>query len=112
MNGLKSINIKNYKCFENVSFRLKDINILIGENNAGKSTTVEAIKLVAFAIDKLYSGKFIECPTFISENLRDRCINLNIDTLLIDISLCTYKFRGGVSVITGYMVFIIFQYVI
>lgn len=102
MNGLKSINIKNYKCFENVSFRLKDINILIGENNAGKSTTVEAIKLVAFAIDKLYSGKFIECPTFISENLRDRCINLNIDTLLIDISLCTYKFRGGVSVITGY----------
>ena len=62
MNKLKSISIKNYKCFKNVSFRLKDTNILIGENNAGKSTAVEALKLIAFAIDKLHTGKLSECP--------------------------------------------------
>lgn len=102
MNKLKSISIKNYKCFKNVSFRLKDTNILIGENNAGKSTAVEALKLIAFAIDKLHTGKLSECPDFVSENMRDRCICLNIETLLIDISLCTYKYQGGPSIITGY----------
>lgn len=53
MNDLKSIRIKNYKCFKDVSFSIKNINILIGENNAGKSTAIEAIKLIAFAIEKL-----------------------------------------------------------
>lgn len=63
MNKLKSISIKNYKCFKNVSFRLKDTNILIGENNAGKSTAVEALKLIAFAIDKLHTGNYQNAPT-------------------------------------------------
>lgn len=102
MNSLKSINIKNYKCFKNVSFNLKDINILIGENNAGKSTAVEAIKLIAFSINKFHAGIFSECPDFVSENFRDRCVCLNVQPLLIDISLCSYKYRGGPSIITGY----------
>lgn len=40
MNKLKSIQISNYKCFKRVSFNLQDTSILIGENNAGKSTAI------------------------------------------------------------------------
>lgn len=102
MNDLKSIRIKNYKCFDDVSFSVKNINIMIGENNAGKSTAIEAIKLLAFAIDKLKKGNFIECPEEISDVKRNRCISLNITSLLIDISLASYKYRGGLSHIYGY----------
>lgn len=102
MNNLKSIRIKNYKCFDDVSFNIKNINILIGENNAGKSTAIEAIKLLAFAIDKLKKGNLIECPNEISDVKRNRCVSLNISSLLIDISLASYKYRGGLSHIYGY----------
>lgn len=102
MNNLKSIRIQNYKCFDDVSFSVKNINILIGENNAGKSTAIEAIKLLAFAIEKLKKGNFIECPKEISDVKRNRCVLLNITTLLINISLASYKYRGGVSHIYGY----------
>ena len=53
MNKLKSISIKNYKCFKNVSFRLTDTNILIGENMVGKSIRVKQLKQIDFAIDNL-----------------------------------------------------------
>lgn len=92
MNNLKSINIKNFKCFSDVSFSIKDINILIGENNAGKSTTIEAITLIAYGIEKLKNGKYTQCPIAISENHRDKCIKLNIESLLIDISNANYKY--------------------
>jgi len=47
MNKLKSIQISNYKCFKKVSFNLQDTSILIGENNAGKSTAIEAIRFAS-----------------------------------------------------------------
>ncbi len=102
MNYLKSINIKNYKCFKNISFSLKDINILIGENNAGKSTVIEAIKLIAFGIDRANLGRFSECPEFMEEPLIYRCIVLNIDNLLIDIISAGYKYSKEPSTIIAY----------
>lgn len=102
MNYLKSINIKNYKCFKNVSFSLKDINILIGENNAGKSTIIEAIKLIAFGIDRANVGRFSQCPDFMAEPLAYRCITLNIDDLLIDLNTAGHKYSKQLSTITAY----------
>ena len=102
MNKLKSVQIINYKCFERVSFRTKDINVLIGENNAGKSTAIESIKLIAFAIDRFKTTKFIECPEELSIKKIDRCIALKIDSLLIDINDASYKRNGKTSKIIGY----------
>lgn len=43
---IKKIIIKNFKCFKDFSFELnKHMNILVGDNNEGKSTILEAIHL-------------------------------------------------------------------
>lgn len=102
MNYLKSINIKNYKCFNNSSFRVKDINVIIGENNAGKSTIIEAIKLIAFGIEKANLGRFSNCPNYLDALRKDKCIFLNIENLLIDISTASYKYNKKQSIITAY----------
>ena len=43
---IKSVHIENYKCFEklDVDFN-KNVNIIVGNNEAGKSTILEAINL-------------------------------------------------------------------
>ena len=102
MNNLTSVNIKNYKCFHRVSFNVHEINILIGENNAGKSTAIEAIKLIAYGIEKLKTGNFIECPDFVSDRRTDRCVKLNVSELLLDITNASYNYEGELSIITGY----------
>lgn len=44
---IKSLRIRNFRCFEDHTVPLKETSILVGRNNAGKSTIVEALRLVA-----------------------------------------------------------------
>ena len=42
---IKSLHIENYKCYENVDVEFNNsTNIIVGNNEAGKSTILEAIK--------------------------------------------------------------------
>ncbi len=45
--SLKSLRFVNYKGFADYSISLRQANVLIGANNAGKSTALEAIRLLA-----------------------------------------------------------------
>lgn len=47
---IDSLHIKNFKCFEELSLPLKPLTLLTGFNAAGKSTTLQAILLLAQAI--------------------------------------------------------------
>lgn len=45
---LKTLRIKNFRLFENLEFnQLGRINLLVGRNNAGKSTVLEALRIYA-----------------------------------------------------------------
>ena len=56
---IKELNIENFKCFQGV-FNLKlneGLNILVGDNEAGKSTILEAVHLVLMG---LFNGKYLK----------------------------------------------------
>jgi putative ATP-dependent endonuclease of OLD family len=57
--SIKKVNIENYKCFEgkfSIDFN-HDINILVGNNETGKSTILEAINL---ALSGVLNGKYLK----------------------------------------------------
>ena len=55
---IKKIFIKNYKIFEEFNLELNnDLNIIVGDNEAGKSTVLEAINL---ALTKRLNGRLLE----------------------------------------------------
>ena len=59
MNFIEKINIVNYKCFKG-SFSLElnnGVNIIVGNNEAGKSTILEAIHL---ALSGLLNGRYLK----------------------------------------------------
>jgi energy-coupling factor transporter ATP-binding protein EcfA2 len=45
-----SIKFRNFKSLKNFSVRLKSFNVLVGPNNAGKSTVLDAFRLLSAAI--------------------------------------------------------------
>jgi len=56
---IKEVNIENFKCFKG-KFNLKlnkGLNILVGDNEAGKSTILEAIHL---ALSGLFNGRYLK----------------------------------------------------
>jgi len=52
MKHITSIKFLNYKSFSRYSVSLTEFNILVGPNNAGKSTVIGAIKILAEGIRK------------------------------------------------------------
>lgn len=55
---IKEINIRNFKCFEDskISFD-PNFNLIIGENNSGKSTLFEALRLWQLSIQQFYTAR-------------------------------------------------------
>lgn len=83
MNPIEKINIVNYKCFKGrFSLNLNEgINIIVGNNEAGKSTIIEAIHL---ALSGLLNGKYLK------NELSQYIFNKEIETMYLD-SLKTDK---------------------
>jgi predicted ATP-dependent endonuclease of OLD family len=44
---LTKLKLENYRCFDSHQIEFKDIAIIVGKNNAGKSTIIEALRLVS-----------------------------------------------------------------
>ena len=44
---LEELQLKNFRGFENHKLPLRSLSILVGRNNAGKSSIVEALRLIA-----------------------------------------------------------------
>ena len=62
---IKKLVIKNFRCFEDTTLTLQRTSILVGRNNAGKSTLVEALKIIA-TIDRKYSNlNFVKPPEWV-----------------------------------------------
>ena len=53
--NITSIHFKNYKAFSDFSVTLGEFNVLVGPNNAGKSTVLGALRILAEAIRKANS---------------------------------------------------------
>lgn len=42
---LKKISLRNFRCFESIDLRLDEVTVLIGENNTGKTSLLEALRI-------------------------------------------------------------------
>lgn len=49
---LKKIEFENYRCFGNSKMSIRDIAIVVGKNNSGKSSIIESLRLIAMATKK------------------------------------------------------------
>ena len=57
-NKIKKVSIKNYKGIDFLEFSPREINIIVGRNNTGKSTLLNAITLNLYALNRFKSNGF------------------------------------------------------
>jgi len=67
---LKELQIKNFRNIENVSLKgLKDLNIIIGPNNCGKTSILQCINLLSKISNTDISGNYLDGEKIISFSL-------------------------------------------
>lgn len=69
---LEKIQFINYKCFEDATIPLREITIAVGKNNAGKSTMIEGLRLIALAIKSGKKHNYKDLPPIFSRETRSR----------------------------------------
>lgn len=102
MNKLSRLALKNYKCFRNSDINFRDTTIIVGKNNAGKSTIIEALRLIAWVGKKSKSTTtYTNAPPNFNFGLSKKGIKLNTEKLKIDLRACGYFYATEVSTITA-----------
>ena len=56
--------ISNYRCFSEHKVSFKETTIIVGKNNAGKSTLIEALRLVSLIANRIKSSRFKNAPNW------------------------------------------------
>jgi AAA15 family ATPase/GTPase len=62
---LKTLEFDNYRCFSAHSLPLKKETIIVGKNNAGKSTVIEGFRLVGLITERYKNLNFHDVPDWL-----------------------------------------------
>lgn len=79
---IEQLQLQNFRGFEEHTIPLKQLSLIVGANNAGKSTLVEALRLVSLVIRGI--GRFAPEPAWLDHELAYRGVapstrNLDLD---------------------------------
>ena len=90
---LKKLVFKNYRCFEHSEIALRNIAILVGNNNAGKSTVIEALRIVAYTAQHFHTARYVSPPSSLQLPAITKGINLNLSGLKIDLRTVVFQYK-------------------
>lgn len=68
----RSIKLSNFRGFDDHILPLRPVTIIVGKNNAGKSTIVEALRLISVITRRFQGLNYSELPQWIDRPRRDR----------------------------------------
>ncbi len=63
---LKKLILENYRCFEKTEIFFKALSVVVGKNNAGKSTPIEALRILALIVNRCKRNNYSKQPTWLS----------------------------------------------
>lgn len=97
---LESISIENYKGFKKYKIIFSTQNILVGKNNAGKSTIGEIIRIVSLATNTYKNATYITRPDWLTnEPLIEKGFSPSLKRIKINLSNCIYQYERKIATI-------------
>lgn len=79
---IRKLSIKNFRCYEESTITFNGTSILIGKNNAGKSTMIEALKIISTVTRKYRTSRFVAPPDWL-RNVNNFGIAPNVENMNI-----------------------------
>ncbi|NDY71358.1 ATP-dependent endonuclease [Desulfobacter hydrogenophilus] len=98
---ISNIQIQNFRGFYNHSLRFKKSCIIVGKNNAGKSTVVEALRLVSLITNKYRTSVYKKRPTWLDAPSGLIGVSPSIKNIGINFDTIFFHYGSSPSIITA-----------
>jgi predicted ATP-dependent endonuclease of OLD family len=98
---LTKLILENFRCYSHHTVEFKNLTIVVGKNNAGKSTLVEAMRLVAMACSRLKTSAYKNAPNWLDLPKRSRGISTKTTYFDFNKENVSYLYNEGTSTITA-----------
>lgn len=99
---LKKIKLENYKCYKDSQINIKDLVIIVGKNNVGKSTLIEALRIISLAAKMCVHTSYKEAPKTLKLAKNIRGFRVPVERLKIDLRGAIYYYGDEIAKITAY----------
>lgn len=99
---LVKLQINNFKCFQNHEVNFNELSIIVGKNNAGKSTLIEALRIVSLAASKFKTSLYNSPPNWLELPLSSKGIKPSTRFLDLNKSNIFHNYSDGPAKITAY----------
>lgn len=99
---LEKIQIENYRCYDFHEIDFKNLSIIVGKNNAGKSTTIEALRLVSLALSRFRSVLYHSPPNWLDLPLFVKGISPSLKSFGFNTENLFHNYGNAPSIITAF----------
>lgn len=89
---LKKIQLENFKCYKKATINFKELTVIVGENNAGKSCLIEALRLVSRAAQGSKKRVYTSAPVEMDLPLSIKGFPIDTQKLRIDLGIIIYYY--------------------
>ena len=90
---IKSLYLRNFRCFHEHSITFQPSTVIVGQNNAGKSSLLEALRLIGRFVDHYPEVNFYEPERGWNLPRRSRVLKPSTATLGLDIPTIYYRYE-------------------
>jgi len=90
---IRKLRLKNYRCFEDSEIDFKKNTIIVGSNNAGKSTLTEALRIIGLAAKKFRNMAYVQAPSELLLPAITRGFYLHVEDIKIDLRTIVYYYK-------------------
>lgn len=97
---LRQLRMENYRCFEDHTILLEPNAVLVGRNNAGKSSIIEALRIVATVVNRK-GAAFVTAPPWLDLSRFQVGIAPGISELGLNLSAVFHRYHEPPAIITA-----------
>lgn len=98
---ITELRLQNFRCFNDHTIPFKQISIAIGRNNAGKSTVVEALRLVSIVVARYKFLAYRNVPDWAEIPRREVGVSPSLNGMEFSFSTVFHRYGDPPSIITA-----------
>jgi len=99
---IKELKLENYRGFVQHTIPFKKLNVIVGTNNAGKSTVVEALRLTSFVVNRYRNLSYRKVPEWLEISGKNYGVSPSLKNAEINFeSICNQYYNEHPAIISA-----------